>query len=167
MSNQSGAASPRERHAVDVKIGNAMEIEKSLSAAIAKRAGEINQVEGSFPACDQENMRLAQYEILEPLCSCGILESKDEATISMFSSALRGKDIDEIEVGVEPHRLILVGRNASTSKSGKDAAIYRELSLVDEFDPSSAKLVSEPHGSLIEIQIHKCGKGEFHEHRAA
>ncbi|MGB0037080.1 MAG: Hsp20/alpha crystallin family protein [Candidatus Acidiferrales bacterium] len=111
-------------------------------------------------------MRLAENEILQPIC-CGLLESKDEVAVSIFSSELGPKDIEEIEVCVEPHRLILAGKKSTNFGSAQAAPAYRVLPLKDEFDPSSAKLTLKKHGSLLEIKIHKAGKKSLLENRAA
>jgi hypothetical protein len=167
MSVQSQTSRPAERHALNVKIGNTSETLKSISAAITKRFSEISQHEPSQPASDRENWKLAENEILQPLASCGILESKDEAVISIFSSALRAKDLEEIDVCVEPHRLILVGKSGSGPGSSKAPVVYRVLPLADEFDPASVKLTSKQHGSLIEIEIHKHDEKSLVQPRAA
>jgi hypothetical protein len=131
-------AAPKE-HPFTAKIGRSAECSTALSAAIAKRAYEIYQRGGRLPGGGQENWHLAESEILQPLC-CGILESEDEIIVSLFHSAVGGKSIQEIEVIVEPHRLILVGNKQSGSESGKRTSIYRVLPLREEFDPFSAKL---------------------------
>lgn len=154
MKGQLETVVPTNDHFVVAKIGNAADWRKSISAAIAKRAYEIYQSQGRRPGRDQENWRLAESEVLQPLC-CGILQSKDEIMVSLFCSAVGAKDIREIEAVVEPHRLILVGKKRSDSEPGKDANVYRVLPLKEEFDPSSVKL--RQRGPLLEIEIHKSG----------
>jgi hypothetical protein len=80
-----------------------------------------------------------------------VLKSNDEIAISLFSSVLGTKDIDEIEACVEPHNLILVGRKWSASR--EDVRAVRVLPLKDEFDPTSVKL--RQNGPYLEIEIHK------------
>jgi hypothetical protein len=135
MTNQPGAAKPVERH-VAVTIGNPGECAKTISAAIAKRADEI-------------------------CLNCGILDSKDEEVLSIFCSGLGVKDIKEIEVFVEPHCLILAGKNEA------DATAYRVLPLADEVDPLSVKAVLKQHGLILEIKLRKLGKELLVERRAA
>lgn len=155
MVNESRNAKPSERRAVSVKIVDARECAKTISAAIAKRASELGR--RYHPHTEQENRRLAEKEILKPLC-CGILDSKDEAVVSISCSALGVKDVGEIEVSVEPHRVILAGKSGSTTGPGEVNTRYRVLSLKDEIDPLSAKATLEQHGSLLEIELHKIVK---------
>jgi hypothetical protein len=154
MKGQLETVVPRKDQFAIAKIGNAADCCKNISAAIAKRAYEIYQSQGRRLGRDQENWRLAESEVLQPLC-CGILKSKDEVNISLFCFALGAKDIQEVEAVVEPHRLILMGKRRSDSEPGKDANVYRVLPLKEEFDPSSVKL--RQRGSLLEIDIHKSG----------
>jgi hypothetical protein len=92
---------PNKEQFVVAKIGDAADCRKSISAATAKRAYQIYQSQGRRPGRDQENWRLAENGVLQPLC-CGILQSKDEVMILLFCSAMGAKDIREIEVVVEP-----------------------------------------------------------------
>lgn len=166
MANQLGTAKSRERHVANVKIGDTSECLEAISAAITKRAYEISQRARLVPGSDRENLRLAENEILQPIC-CGLLESKEGVTVSMFCSAIGPKDIEEVEVCVEPHRLILAGKKRTSSGSAQAASVYRVLPLADEFDPSSVEPVLKQHGSLLEIKIHKVGKKSLIENRAA
>jgi hypothetical protein len=152
MNGQTKRVMPCKSHPIDVKIGNAVDCRKTISAAIAKRAYEIYQREGLRPGRELENWWLAEAELLQPLC-CGALNTKDEVVVSMFCSALGAKDIEGIEAFVEPHRLILMGKKRPGPESAKEPYIYRVLPLTAEFDPSSVKL--RQHGSLLEIEIHK------------
>lgn len=154
MKGQPQTVMPREGRFVQVKIGNAADCRRAISADIAKRAYEIYERQGRRRGRDQENWRLAESEILQPLC-CGILESKDKFVVSLVCSAAGAKDIREVEVVVEPHRLILVAKKRSDSEPGKGACVYRVVPLKEEFDPSSVKL--RQNGSLLDIEIYKMG----------
>jgi Protein of unknown function (DUF2934) len=154
MRSQPEAVALGKDHLIDAKIGNTVECRRAISATIAKRAYEIYERQGRRRGRDQENWRLAEAEILQPL-NCGILESKDEFIVSLFCSAVGTKDNRELEIVVEPHRLILVGKKQSGSESREDACVYRVLPLKQECDPSSVKL--RRNGSLLEIAINKMG----------
>lgn len=153
MTGQLEVIVPGRSNLIPARIGNASDCRKGISEAVSKRAYEIYQRQGCRPGHDQENWWLAENQILQPLC-CGVLESKDRVNISMLCSALGTKDIEEIEVCVEPHRLIVVGKKRSDdSDSRKCDKIYRVLLLTEEFDPSSVKMTQ--HGALLEIEIAK------------
>lgn len=150
MTNKPLTAESSEAPVSNVRIGDATECRKAISDAVAKRAYEIYERAGRQPGCDRKNWFLAESEILKPL-SCGVLKSKDGVNVSICRSSLSAKDI---EVCVEPHRLIVMGHADSDSIIGA-AATYRVLSLADEIEPSSVKL--RAHGSLLEIKLSKTG----------
>ena len=85
----------------------------------------------------------------------------------MFCSALGAKDIKEIEVCVEPRRLILAGRKGLSSESTQTATFYRVLQVKDDLDPSSATLKLKSNGSLLQIHIGKVRKESRAQSRAA
>ncbi len=167
MTNQTESAQPRNRCAANVKIGNASECLKNISEAIAKRAYEIYLLRGGAPGSDREDWQRAEKEIVRPLSCCGILDSEDEAVISFMDSALGGKNLEEIEICVQPHRVILAGKEKASPRQASRAAIFRVLPLEDEFDPSSAKLSLKQHGSIVEIEIHKLRKERAAGRRAS
>jgi len=167
MSANSRTVKPIERRAVNVGIGNASECQRAISAAIAKRAYEIYQLRGRIPGCDLENWRLAESEVLRPLGSYGMLDSKEETVISMRCNALGGKEIDKLEVCVEPRRLILAGKKGNGAAARDLTTVYRVLRLKEEFDPSSVKLTMKQHGTLLEIQLRKLGQPALVHKRAA
>jgi len=166
MTTKTGTARLGEGPAVEVKIGNASEALKAIQAAVAKRAYEAFQRRGSRPGSDQEDWRVAEGEVLQPLC-CGILESRHNAEVSVHCSELGVKDIEEIEVCVEPHRLILVGKKRSRSGAREEAVVYRVLPSAAELDPSVVKAKLKQRGSLLEIELHKLGSSSLIESLAA
>lgn len=150
MTGKSPTAEPGKARASSVKIGNATECSKAISDAVAKRAYEIYERSGCQPGSDRKNWFLAESEIIKPL-NCGLLKSKDDVTVSICRSSLNANDID---VCVEPHRLIVMARNGSNSMIGP-TAVYRVLPLADEIEPSSLKL--RAHGRVLEIKLSKSG----------
>jgi len=150
MTNETFIAESGEESATNVRIGNATECRKAISDAVAKRAYEIYERSGRQPGFDRKNWSLAESEILKPL-SCGVLKSKDGVNVSICRSSLSAKDI---EVCVEPHRLIVMAHKDSDSVIGR-AGTYQVLSLADEIEPSSVKL--RAHGGLLEIKLSKAG----------
>ena len=166
MSTQSVDTESRGQPFIDVKIGNSEECLAAISKAIEMRGTEISQREGCPAGREQEHLRLAESEVLRPL-ACGVLDSNDEVTISLFCSALGAKNIKEIEVCVEPRRLILAGRRGLSSESTETATFYRVLQVKDDLDPSSATLKLKSNGSLLQIHIGKVRKESRAQSRAA
>ena len=150
MKIQPNATIRDEGYLVKARIGNAVNCRRAISDAIAKRAYEIYQHQGCRPGQDRHNWRVAESELVQAL-PCGVLKSRDEIIISVFSSVFISKDIDEIEACVEPHTLILVGKKSSGSE--EDIRAVRVLPLKDEVDPSSVKL--RQNRSYVEIEICK------------
>src|SRR5579864_5978386 len=150
MTDKPPTAESGEARITNVKIGDAIVCSKAISDAVAKRAYEIYERSGRQPGCDRKNWFLAESEILKPL-NCGLLKSKDGVTVSICRSSLNAK---EIEVCVEPHRLVVMAHKDSNSTI-RQAATYRVLSLADEVEPSSVKL--KAHGRLLEIKLSKAG----------
>ena len=142
-----------------MKIGDTPQCLEGISSAIAKRAYEIYLRRGSIPGHEREDWQLAEKEVLQPVCACAILESKDATKISMTPSAFgeNGGDIAEIEICAEPTRLVL---KANTGAPGRPpgTVVYRVLSFAQEFDPASISLLLKQHGCFFEIEIHKARK---------
>jgi len=157
MTTQFAGANRAQSRAPNVKLGNTKACLEMLRGAIAKRAYQIYLGSGCRPGCDCVNWQLAENEVLQPLRCCGILDAKDEAVISILFSGICKNEIEEIQVCVEPHRLVLVGKRELSPTSGEDTAIYRVLPLKDEFDPSSVKLDLKHRNALFELRIHKAG----------
>jgi hypothetical protein len=152
------------RSVIKMKIGNPLECRQAISAAIAKRAYEIYQRRGRGPGRECEDWRLAEQEVLRTLSCCGIVDSKDQMDISVLSSALSSNAIEKIEICVEPHRVIFIGKTTSAShKEGR--AVYRVLPLKEEVDPLTVSLTQK--GCLFEIKLRKVRKELDSQKRAA
>jgi hypothetical protein len=132
---------------VHIKIGTAEECWKTLAALIAKRASAIYNRRAEAHEEGMEIWQLAQAQIERPLC-CGILKLTGGWLIS-FNSAELGTS--EIEVCVEPHRLVLLGRNSVGGSGAKDPVV-RVVKLTSEVDPSRVTFTRE--GPIIDIELH-------------
>jgi hypothetical protein len=146
MKIQPNTAICGKQHLAKATIADAANCRKAISEAIAKRAYEIYQEKGCRPGQDRDNWRVAESELVQPL-SCMVLKSNNGLVISVFSSVLGSKDVDEVEACIEPHTLIFVGKN------GEEVAAVRMLPLEGEFDPSSLKL--RQNGPYGEIEVCK------------
>lgn len=166
MTYSIGPERPQEKRPVEVKIVDTVQCLKEVSAALAKRAFEIYESRGGNAGHELEDWQLAEKEILQPLC-CGLLESKDRVTVSAFCSSCGAKDLEKIEVCVEPHRLILVGTRPLRHGSGENMKDYRVLDLKEEIDPSSTEVMMAQHGALLEVRIRKLRKQSPTEIKAA
>ncbi len=168
MDGPSAGICQSKRQKFNVKIGDTAQCLKGISSAIAKRAYEIYVRRGSIPGHEGEDWQLAEKEVLQPICACGILESKDAARISMTPSAFgeNDGDIEEIEICAEPTRLILRGSRGGQGRL-RGTAVYRVLPLAHEFDPSSIRVQLKQHGGFFEIEIRKAHKDAQTRRQAA
>jgi hypothetical protein len=157
------SAKPNEKREVRVRIGDPRECAKAVSSAIAKEVNEEFRARQCARLEGEEVWQLAETKALQPLC-CGILESSDGAVVSTFCSTLGAKDLKEIEVYVEPHRLILAAKNAEGAGL---ATAYRVLPFADEVDPVSVKAALKQNGALLEVKVRKVGQGPLVQRRAA
>jgi hypothetical protein len=142
----------RASEGIQVKIGCAEDCWKTLAALIAKRAAAIYNRRVGTQEEGTEIWQLAQAQIERPL-SCGILKLTRGLLIS-FNSADLGTP--EIEVCVEPRRLVLLGRNSCMGGSGAKDAAVRVLKLPNEVDPSRVTLTRE--GPIIDIELHDAAR---------
>jgi hypothetical protein len=131
---------------LQIKIGNQQDCWKTLAALIAKRASAIYHRRAETREDGTEAWQLAQAQVERPLC-CGILKLTGGCLIS-FNSAELGTS--EIEVCVEPRRLVLLGRNSIGGSGAKDAVV-RVLKLPNEVDPSTVTVTRE--GPIVDIEL--------------
>jgi hypothetical protein len=132
---------------VHIRIGSQEDSWKTLADLIAKRASAIYTRRAETHEEGPEIWQLAQSQIEQPLC-CGMLKLTGGWLIS-FNSAELGTS--EIEVCVEPRRLVLLGRN-SVGASGVKEAVVRVVKLPNEVDPSRVTVTRE--GPIIDIDLH-------------
>ena len=157
------SAKPNKRREVRVRIGDPRECVNAVSSAIAREVNKEFRARQCPTLEEDKAWQLAETKALRPLC-CGILESSDGAVISTFCSTLGAKDLEEIEVYVEPHRLILAAKNAEGAGS---ATAYRVLPFAEEVDPLSVKAALKQNGALLEIKLRKAAKEPLVQRRAA
>jgi hypothetical protein len=163
MSERSG---PVElgKSVLTVKVAEPQECRQAIRAAIAKKAYEIYQRRGRGPGRECDDWRRAEQEVLRTLSCCGIVDSKDQMDISVLSSALSSNAIEKIEICVEPHRVIFIGKTTSASHK-EGTTVYRVLPLKEEVDPLTVSLTQK--GCLFEIKLRKVRKELDSQKRAA
>jgi len=162
--NEAPSIKRYQRSMPSVRVVNAGVFAKGIADAVTQRAREIAQTQPSRRS-EQENLRQAEKEILQPLY-CGVLHSKEEETISILCSGLGVKGIRAIEVSAEPHRLVLGITNQASIKSGENTTKYWLLNLTDEIDPASVK-ATLTNGLLLEIQLGKVANRALGARQAA
>jgi Protein of unknown function (DUF2934) len=118
--NEESTGNPvfNKAQSIVAKLGNAGDYRRAISGAMKRRAYEIYERQGCRPGRDKENWRLAEREILPPL-ACGILKSNRNVIIDFSESVFGAEKIEKVEVCVEPHRLILVGKRRLGANSGE------------------------------------------------
>ncbi len=142
-----GAPAPATA-AVQVKILEPENCWKILAALIAKRAEAIFQRRAETREEGPEVWQLAQAQVELPLC-CGVLRLQNGWLIS-FNSAQIGTG--EIDVCVEPNRLVLLGRPPSIGAAPCNDCVVRVLKLPSEADPS--KICVRREGPIIDLELH-------------
>lgn len=132
---------------VQIRIGTEPDCWKALAALVAKRASAIYKRRAETHEEGSEMWQLAQTQIEQPLC-CGMLKLSGGWLIS-FNAAELGTS--EIEICVEPHRLVLLGRN-SVGGAGEKDAVVRVVKLPDAVDPSRVTTTRE--GPIIDVELY-------------
>lgn len=137
-------AAPAE--SLHIRIGSQQDCWKTLAALIDKRAAAIYARRAETHEDGTDPWQLAQTQIERPL-SCGILKLTGGWLIS-FNSAELGTS--EIELCVEPHRLVLVGRNF-VGGSGAIEPVVRVVKVPNEVDTSRVTFTRE--GPIIDVEL--------------
>jgi hypothetical protein len=133
--------------AVQVKILEPGDCWKTLATLIAKRAEAIFQRRAETREEGAEAWQLAQAQVERPLCS-GVLRLQNGWLIS-FNSAQIGTG--EIDVCVEPKRLVLLGRTPSIGAAPCKDCVVRVLKLPSDVDPT--KVCIRREGPIIDLEL--------------
>jgi hypothetical protein len=142
---------------IQIKIGKPEECWKTLASLICRRACAIYERRATTREEGPEIWHLAESQIERPLC-CGMLKLNRGWQIS-FDAAEMGTT--EIDVCVEPRRLILLGKK-SIGGTGATDSVVRVLKLPNEVDPGTVSMRRE--GPIIDIELQDAEPGQ---HRAA
>ncbi len=157
---QQAVQAARAEQGVKVRIGSAEDCWKTLAALIAKRVSSIYNRRTEIQEEGTEAWQLAQAQIERPL-PCGMLKLTGGWLIS-FNSAELGTS--EIELCVEPRRLVLLGRSFVGGSGAKDT-IVRVVKLPGEVDPSRVTFTRE--GPIIDIELYNAVDSPVTAKRAA
>jgi hypothetical protein len=138
-----------------IKIEKPENCWKLLADLIAKRAAAIRQRRAETREDGTEIWRLAEAQVERPLC-CGMLKLTEGWLVS-FDSAEMGTA--EIDVCVEPHRLVLLGRSPSIGGVGCKDCVVRVLKLPNEVNPANVTVRHE--GPIVDIELKDATRGPF------
>ena len=146
MKGQS-TATQRERTGISIKHGNAEGLLNRIHdayQAIARRAYEIFDHDGRGHGRDLEHWLRAESEIFHPIHFV-VKESKQAVNVRAEVPGFTDKDL---EVSVEPRRLVISGQRETEEEHATGAAVYyeqcsgqifRALDLPADVEPSKAK----------------------------
>jgi len=131
---------------------------RDLCQSISLRAYELFTVRGKDHGRDLEDWFQAEAELLPPL-PLEILDSDDKVIVKAEAPEFKA---NELEIAVEPFRLILSGRTERTSerKTGGEVGtesrvveIFRALDLPAEVDPDQAS--ARLRNAVLEVTLVK------------
>ena len=127
-----------------------------MSAAIARRAYELFEARGSENGRDWEDWFRAESELLTPV-PMKAMETDGDLHVRAEVPGFTDKDI---EVRIEPRRLIICGKKQQTSEQNPGEAvrrvensdeIFRALDLPHEIDPEKATATLDD--AVLEITL--------------
>jgi HSP20 family molecular chaperone IbpA len=129
-----------------------------LHTAIATRAYELSEERGHLPGNDWDNWFRAEAEFLRPVA---VHVSESEGAISVIAQVL-GFSGDELQISVEPFRLIVAGKKKGGPEFTGTKTIYvdwvpdeilRVVPLPAEVIPTRA--IAKTQAGLLEVEIPK------------
>jgi HSP20 family protein len=134
-----------------------------VSNSIARRAFEFFEDRGRALGRDLEDWFRAESQILHPV-HLDIAESADALTVR---AEVPGFTAKELEVVVEPHRLIISGeRESNEERTGKQTLyreecsnqIYRAIDLPAQIDQS--KVTATLKNGVLDLSMPKAAKAQ-------
>ena len=160
------AIAQQEKEAVPVKSlpgSDLFEHIRELSNSIAHRAFELFNGRGRADGHDLEDWYRAESELLHPVH----LDLAESANAFTVHAEVPGFSAKELEVGVEPHRLTISGKRASSEehtgtktktiyKEQCSTQIYRAIDLPAEVDTS--KVTATLKNGVLELSLPKAAK---------
>ena len=157
---------PSEKEGEPAKLlpgSNLFDRIQDLSNSIARRAFEIFEDRGRALGRDLEDWLRAESEFLHPV-HLDIAESDDAV---MVRAEVPGFSAQELEVGVEPHRLTISGKRETSEEHSSKKRIYREqcsnqiyraIDLPAEVDTS--KVTATLKNGVLELSMPKAAKAQ-------
>jgi HSP20 family protein len=166
MQNQSEAIMQPAKQATSINLlsgGDLFDRAQEVFNSIARRAFEIFEGRGRGDGHDLEDWFRAESELLYPV-QLHIAESDDTLTVR---AEVPGFSAEELEVGVEPHRLTVSGKRETSEERTSKRTIYtaqcsnqifRAIDLPTEVDTS--KVATTLNDGVLEVSMLKVAKAE-------
>ncbi|MGA3294169.1 MAG: Hsp20/alpha crystallin family protein [Candidatus Acidiferrales bacterium] len=130
-------------------------LHKRIGDAVSMRAYQIFERRGRAAGRDREDWKLAESDVVRPLCCCGVLELDDKVELA---ADLQEFDLARgIEILAEPHCLTLCGR--PPGKAGPE--IFRTVQMPAEVDVARIECDLEEH--LLKVRIFKVAQPIYRE----
>jgi HSP20 family protein len=140
---------------------NLAERVNSMFGAISRRAYEIFEGSGCAPGREFENWFQAERELLHPV-HIQVNESEEALDIRAEVPGFGEKDL---EVSVEPRRLVISGKRETNKEENKGKAVYSEfcsdqiLRVVDlPAEVETDKVVASLKNGVLELRLPKAAK---------
>lgn len=144
-----------------VKFQSLADNVNAILNAISCRAYEIFQGKGYAPGSDLEDWFQAERELLHPV-QIQMSESDDAFEIRAEVPGFSDKDL---QISVEPQRLVISGKRESTKDEKKGTAVYSEIysdqimRVVDlPADIDTSKVVATLKNGVLDVQLPKAAK---------
>ena len=153
--------SPANRNPALVKIiaTDEKHLNNLVNDSIARRAFQVFEAHSSEPGHEVDDWFHAAYQIIKPL-DCGVLALDDEISVTTDLSGF--EQGAEVELFVEPHRIVLRGREAAHGRVAlpdyREHAmpcnvVLRSLALGALIDP--ARAAARFNGCALQISLPK------------
>lgn len=131
---------------------------KGLYDKVAKRAYELFDKRGREFGKDFDDWFHAEFEILRPLP----IELKETKDMLMINAEVPGFTADELEVSIDPKRIMITGKTEHTNKRKEATTVFTELRSNEIFricdlpvavDPEKVKATLK--NGLLELTLPK------------
>ena len=155
--------SAREKESVPVKTttNDLMERFNKVYDEIANRAFSIFENDGRLFGRDLENWFKAETELFHPV-HVNVAEADGTVTVN---AEVPGFEVKDLEVTLEPQRLIISGKRETKEETQKGKTVYKEqcsdqifraVSLPAEVDASKATATLK--NGVLELQVPKSAR---------
>jgi len=158
MHEQDRIGEPKMEPPIPIKTTGLSTEAQEMLESIARRAYEIFESKGRVKGCEVENWLQAEAELFAPM-PIDVRESPEGVTVLAEVAGFTPK---ELEVELEPKRLIIVGKRQSQAKRRTERAfssrksttrLLRTLQLPVEIDTRNATATLKR--GILEIDVKK------------